>query len=139
MEQMSEERTDPWCKDLEEVGKDGAEILEVWAISEPDAEKELIAKIYLDSDLIRSNFGDTRFYFQHVRTKRDFKYMSGATKTTLKSIHPLMDEVEHEWDVSAWPTTSEEDAEDYYMDQVNTYGCPFAWLLYDDNETDPAL
>ena len=63
-----------------------------------------------------SKFGDERLYFQHVRTKRDFKYWSGQTKTTLKSIHPLMDEVEHEWDVSEWPTASEEDAEDFYMD-----------------------
>ena len=86
-----------------------------------------------------SKFGDERLYFQHVRTKRDFKYWSGTTKTTLKSIHPLMDEVVHEWDVSEWPTASEEDAEDFYMDQIATYGCPFAWLLYDTNATDPAL
>ena len=50
-----------------------------------------------------------------------------------------MDEVVHEWDVSEWPTASEEDAEDFYMDQIATYGCPFAWLLYDTNATDPAL
>ena len=137
--QMSDVRQDPWYADLVTVGTAGTEILEVWAISEPDAAEVLIAKIYLDTDLTTSKFGDERFYFQHVRTKRDFKYMSGATKTTLKSIHPLMSEVEHEWDVSAWPTESEEAAEDFYMDQINTYGCPFAWLLYSDNETDPAL
>ena len=89
---MSTERQDPWYADLLTVGTNQTNILEVWAIADPDSAEALIAKIYLENDLITSKFGDERFYFQHVRTKRDFKYMTGATKTTLKSIHPLMTE-----------------------------------------------
>ena len=43
------------------------------------------------------------------------------------------------WDVSEWPTEDEEAAEDMYMDQIATSGCPFAWLLWDTNTTDPAI
>ena len=138
-DQMHDELQDPWYADLLTVGKAGTHILDVFVISDPDEAEVKIAEITLDTDLVTSKFGDERFFFQHVRTKRDFKYWSGSTKTTLKALHPLLDEVSHEWDVAEWPTTSEEEAEDYYMDQINTYGCPFAWLLYDSNTTEPAL
>ena len=75
-----------------------------------------------------------------MRTKRDFKYWLGTDKTYLKSIHPLMDVADDRvWDVSEWPTEDEEAAEDMYMDQIATSGCPFAWLLWDTNTTDPAI
>lgn len=65
-----------------------------------------------------SRFGDERFFFQHERTKKDFKFWSGTIIRTLLEEHPLEEVVDHVWDVSAWPTTSEEEAYDFYTDQI---------------------
>ena len=67
-----------------EIGKQGAHILDVFALKEFDSEPEQIAKVYLESDLVTSTFGDTRMFFEHMDTKRDFKYLSSASRNHLK-------------------------------------------------------
>ena len=106
-----------WSDQLIALGTSGTNILDVYAKEHYDSENVKIASIYLDTDLTTSKFGDERLHFQHVRTKRDFKYWKGTDKTYLKTIHPLMEvDPDRVWDVSAWPSDDAEAAEDMYIE-----------------------
>ena len=132
------EQTDgfEWVERLQEIGFEGEHILDVWAMDTPGDELVKIAEVVLNSDLVTSKFGDERLFFQHVRTNKDRRFWTRETKKADKDIDPKITPREiHEWDTSEWPTDDEEAAEDMFMDQIAGGGCPFAWLLWPDNET----
>ena len=132
-----------WSERLLEVGEEAFDnydkpILEVWAIDVPHGEQIKIADIVLKTELVTSKFGDERLHFQHVRTNEDRQYWDQDTKKEDRLIDPKMStKPEFDWDTSAWPTESDEDAESMYLDQIERYGCPFYWLFSSD--TSPEL
>ena len=125
-----------WHERLMEIGTAGTTILNVLAVDTPNTEPFKIAEIKLITDLTTSKFGDERLHFQHVRTGRDRKFWTKETKKADKLIDPKITPREiHDWDVSAWPSDNDDEAHEFFMDQIEESGCPFAWLLWPDNNT----
>lgn len=87
----------------------------MWAVDEPGAEREHIADIVLDTDLVTSMFGDKRLFFQHDKQWQDFPYWKNFS--TSIAIDPKNKDIPvHEWDVSAWPNTDDEAAKEMFME-----------------------
>jgi len=73
-----------WYKELQDIVNPGDVIYEVYGLVEPiysdDTEAQIAAKtiklgdIVMESDLIISEFADTKLYFQHRQITRDRKF-----------------------------------------------------------------
>jgi len=133
---FSNERSDgEWYDDIKDRIDEGEVLFEVFAFrpaTSQAAEEEIkIADVRLDSQLHTSKWGDENLYFRHVNIGRDRMYWSRDLKRLNED--PLFNkkdptEIWGNQVPDTWPSDPEE-AEDKYIDQMNKYGCPFAWLL----------
>jgi len=90
-----------------------------------------IADVILETPLHTSKWGDENLFFRHRGVRRDRMYWTKAQKRLNED--PLFDKKDptNIWGdkvPDTWPSEPEE-AEAKYIDQMNQYGCPFAWLL----------
>ena len=117
--------------------KVGETIVEVFARSEPESiggGLVHIANVVLLSDLFTSLQGDARLHFQHRRVHEDFKFWPKNVRNAISDPR-LERRVDFKtttyWKeaAEAWPQNDDEKAKEMYTDQVETFGCPFAWIL----------
>jgi len=58
-------------------------------------------------------------FFQHVSSKKDFRFWDRSTKREFnREVQPKQEKVIHEWDISAWPDSSEEAGEEFFLEQI---------------------
>lgn len=110
---------------------EGTILLEAWAYDGPESEGHVaskIADIKLTSELMTSLFGDERLHFQHQRINRDRRLYTDRSWKSLDTMFSQDDNVA-DFDLSAWPVDDEEAAKAMFDSQIESYGCPFAWLL----------
>ena len=106
--------------------------MEAWtAPEELGGELVHIANVNLLTDLITSTWGDEVLHFQHRRVHHDWKFWKREWKRLRKDVFiPKTDE--NTWGdtvpAGVWPD-DDDMAEIMYNEQVEEYGCPFAWLL----------
>lgn len=92
-----------------------------------------IANINMITSPITSRFGDHRLHFNHRRLGNDFEVMPREWRRYMDTRFDQLDYA-NRWGnevptgPDGWPEDIHE-AEAKYVDQVATYGCPFAWLL----------
>jgi len=134
-DRFSDERPDrPWYEEIQSKLGAGETIYEVFAYQpshdeEPEIE-EKIADIVLQTDLYTSKWADEDLYFRHRHVHLDRKYWTRGLKRLNED--PRFDKKEVFWGNKVsdyWPTDNVEQAKETYMDQMETYDCPFAWLL----------
>jgi len=65
-DEMVDERD--WMTRLQEIGKEGTHILDIFAKDTVGDEPFKVAEVILTSDLLTSKFGDERLHFQHTKT-----------------------------------------------------------------------
>lgn len=118
-----------WVTKLQEIGKSGTKILDVFAKRTLDSEPEKIAEIELTSDLLTSKFGDERLHFQHVRTKKDRKYWGKELRAADLEVDPVFFTREiHSWDTSTFDK-DQIGSEAFVKQVISESECPFAWLF----------
>ena len=118
--------------------KQGAKILEVWGLTAPVSLGGMwikMADIKLKTDLYKSYFGDTRLYFQHKRMVHDKEFWPSAWVKLAEDFKFNDNDRAQIWGSTVptgpgvgWPEDNE-GAKQKFMQQVATYGCPFAWLI----------
>jgi hypothetical protein len=115
----------------------GSTILEAWGLTAPeslDGEWIKIADINLITPLYTSVFGDERLFFQHVDTTNDRDLWPNAWVGLNEDPKFNQNDADNVWGNEVptgefgWPEDAEE-AEARYLAQIDTYSCPFAWLL----------
>ena len=110
----------------------GSTVYEVYALTAPEdlgGTHVKIADIKLKTRLVTSKFADKTLYFRHVGVNYDYPYWP-------KSWRKNHTDHKHAWDnvwgrevpENVWPKRNDE-AKDFFTEQVTQFGCPFAWLL----------
>ena len=117
--------------------------MEVWALTAPPALEDesewiKIADLVLMSDLVTSTFADERMYFQHFKVSRDRNVWPDSWLEA--DADPVFDkdDADQIWKKGrkggylppgyVWPDDREE-AKTKYLETVEEFNCPFAWLL----------
>jgi|SanBayMetagenome_1026888.scaffolds.fasta_scaffold113984_1 hypothetical protein len=118
--------------------KQGSKILEAWGLTAPLSLGGVwikMADVNLKTDLYKSFFGDTRLHFQHKRMKLDTAFWPSAWVKLAEDVKFNDQDPTQLWGYTVptgpgvgWPV-DDEGAKQKFMQQVATYGCPFAWLL----------
>ena len=127
-----------WYDQLKRI-KAGAKLFQVNALTAPVGAGGVwvpIATIELLTDLYTSTFGDTRLFFSHERVNHDRIYWPKTWfKADGESDPRWAKTEENTWgnwvpaeEDGGWPS-NDADAKAMYMDQQQTHGCPFYWLI----------
>ena len=111
-----------------------------WGLTAPESlggEWVHMADLNLLTDLTTSEFADLRMFFQHERFQNDMNLYSDEWSRAGRREIGLWEDVQDEdWGTTVptgtngWPEDHEE-AEERFVEQIASYGCPFAWLLGD--------
>ena len=97
---FADEYAQPVHELLQEV-EEGSYLYNVYAIENPNADRQLIAKIRLASKLVTSFFGDQHSYFRHTRMDDDLRVhpewlysVESAIPLLTPYVHPAKPRVE---------------------------------------------
>jgi len=121
---------------------EGDVIYEVYAQTEPmfPGEEEegfvledklvMIAELKLKTDLVTSKWGDESLFFQHRQIFKDRKFWPRSWKRLNEDVRFDKKDPDNVFGntTPAWPEDTEE-AKELYVEQMNTWGCPFEWLM----------
>lgn len=131
----------PWYSMIRESLGVGDTIYEVFAFEpehagNPDGPTEVkIADVVLKSKLHTSIWADNSLYFRHKHVHPDRKYWPVSLRTFDNKDGFLLRRSEFGFaanedvpDPNYWPNDPVE-AKKTYIDQMEKYNCPFAWLL----------
>ena len=123
-----------WYRQLQKKIPKGSTIFEVYARTAPrdctveESRLVKIAEVNLLTDLYTSAFGDNGLYFQHRRVKHDMKIFPKKWKKEAWKAEACFKKDPFGDVPDTWPD-NDEDAEEFYNEQMEATGCPFAWLL----------
>ena len=83
-----------------------------------------IANIRMTSEMVTSDFGDRRLFFQHEAVRQDLDFKPEFTR-----FHEVSEA--EPWGDTPIPDFPEDDvtAKAWIRGQLDEYGCPFAWLF----------
>ena len=91
-----------------------------------DSVTQQIADIVIKSDVIQSEFGDLRLFYQHEDMRGDLNLRpEWASCIERRRERDFNDD-----NLFAWPR-EEEEAKEWVIYSLENWGCPFAWLLDD--------
>ena len=132
----------PWYEQLQRIPA-GTRLYEVFGITNPPeiaeefpnlgltSDRMKIGDIILETELMTSNFGDTRLFFQHDRVGKDLRLNRekrwGAFQERINRKDP-----ENTWlpNNETIPLPEDVDAaQEIILHGLWDTGCPFAWLL----------
>ena len=129
---------------LEQMGRleRGAELFTVEALTAPvgvaGSERVDIGTIALETRLRTSKFGDERLFFAHMRQELDRQYFPRDWRQADAQNDPAFDRDDpaETWtspvpamdSQGGWPS-DDAAAKTMWMEQIETHGCPFYWLL----------
>lgn len=124
----------PWYDTVRDGVNAGDTIFNVYAVT-PGAGEEHIADVVMTTPFYTSVFGDRRLYFQHRKVAhfdlplwgengREWFRLEDRVDSRLRGrvFNSIPD---------TWPTHSDEEAREFFVDSVRRFNCPFAWLIPD--------
>ena len=132
-----------WYEQLQRIPENET-IYEVYGWTAPeklDGELIKIADLKLRSALYASEFGDNRLFFRHQSIAKDRKFWPRAWRRAREDPFISKKKEENVWGnevPDTWPA-DEDEAKDMYDDQIETFGCPFQWLIPNDEEILPLV
>lgn len=131
-----------WVDHVKDTLTEGDVIYEVYAQYEPffpgteddelvlDDKLVMIAEIKLQTDLVTSEWADEKLFFQHKQIAKDRKFWPRSWRRLNED--PRFDKRDPDNvfgnETPAWPQDTEE-AKELFADQMETWGCPFEWLM----------
>jgi hypothetical protein len=126
-----------WWARLRNQLKAGDTVYEVYGLTAPEAlggVEVKIADVKMQTDLYTSELGDEHLYFRHRPLHKDIgKYKERSWKVHENNTNRFERNEDTVWQdedfpEDVWPEDNE-DAEWFFIEQVEAFGCPFAWLV----------
>ena len=93
-----------WYDKVKAAAKTGDTLFKVMAKARPDADWVQIANVKLLSDLVNSEFGDNRLFFQKSRAVADQKYWGWEWREKARSLETGMSQMKGDGDIWEYPT-----------------------------------
>lgn len=117
-----------WYHSIVDTARVGDLVYEVFAQVDPAATDQIkIGEVKLLTPMTTSKWADNRLFFQHKRISRDRKFWPKAWRDADTKFERTSDNLLGDREID-WPTRPDK-AKEKFIQQVETWGCPFEWLM----------